>query len=61
MIVTPGTLDRDEASEWLARYAAAQVGIERIVAKGLGQPHRGGQRGWLKYRYRQTVEVSSVP
>ena len=57
LVLAPATLDRAEASEWLSRYAAAQVGIEGIVAKGLGQPYRGGQRGWLKYRYRQTVEV----
>ena len=57
LVLAPATLDRAEASEWLSRYAAAQVGIEGIVAKGLGQPYREGQRGWLKYRYRQTVEV----
>ena len=39
------------------KYAAAHVGIEGIVAKGLGQRYRGGARDWLKYRYRDTVDV----
>ena len=33
------------------------VGIEGIVAKGLAQPYRGGARDWLKYRYRDSVDV----
>jgi ATP-dependent DNA ligase len=41
----------------LSRYAAAGVGIEGIVAKGLGQRYRGGAREWLKYRYRDSVDV----
>ena len=41
----------------LTKYAAAHVGIEGIVAKGLAQRYRGGARDWLKYRYRDTVDV----
>ena len=48
-------LDGDDGSctglRWLTRYAAADVGIEGIVAEGLGQAYRGGRRDWLKYRF----------
>ena len=57
LVVSPATKDREQALEWLAKYAAAHVGIEGIVAKGLAQPYRGGARDWLKYRYRDTVDV----
>ena len=57
LVVSPATKDREQAQEWLAKYAAAHVGIEGIVAKGLAQPYRGGARDWLKYRYRDTVDV----
>ena len=42
LVVSPATNDREQAQEWLATYAAADVGIEGIVAKGLAQPYRGG-------------------
>jgi ATP-dependent DNA ligase len=54
LVVSPATKDREQAQEWLAKYAA---GIEGIVAKGLAKPYRGGARDWLKYRYRDTVDV----
>ena len=57
LVLSPATTDRQVAQGWLDTYAAAQVGIEGIVAKGLGQPYRGGARDWLKYRYRDTVDV----
>jgi ATP-dependent DNA ligase len=57
VVLSPATRDRDEACQWLDTFAAAQVGIEGIVAKGLDQVYKGGERGWLKYRYRTTVEV----
>jgi ATP-dependent DNA ligase len=57
LVVSPATADRDQAREWLATYAAAHLGIEGIVAKGLAQPYRGGARDWLKYRYRDIVDV----
>ena len=41
----------------MAKYAAAGVGIEGIVAKGLDQRYRGGSRDWLKYRHRDSVDV----
>jgi ATP-dependent DNA ligase len=57
LMLSAATTDREQAQEWLTMYAAAHVGIEGIVAKGLGQRYRGGARDWLKYRYRDTVDV----
>jgi ATP-dependent DNA ligase len=57
LVLSPATTDRELANGWLDKYAAAHVGIEGIVAKGLAQPYRGGARDWLKYRYRDTVDV----
>jgi ATP-dependent DNA ligase len=56
LMLSPATKDRSPAQEWLERYAAAHVGIEGIAAKGL-HPYRGGSRDWLKFRYRDTVDV----
>ena len=57
LMLSPATTDREQAEEWLTEYATAHVGIEGIVAKGLAQRYRGGSRDWLKYRYRDTVDV----
>jgi ATP-dependent DNA ligase len=57
LLLSPATEHRQVAPDWLDKYATAQVGIEGIVAKGLGQPYRGGARDWLKYRYRDSVDV----
>jgi ATP-dependent DNA ligase len=57
LLLSPATLRRDDACDWLDTFAAALVGIEGIVAKGLDQAYKGGEPGWLKYRYRHTVEV----
>jgi ATP-dependent DNA ligase len=57
LLLSPATRRRDEACEWLDTFAAALVGIEGMVAKGLDQAYKGGEPGWLKYRYRHTVEV----
>ena len=42
LVLSPASNDRQAAQAWLDTYAAAQVGIEGIVAKGLDQPYRGG-------------------
>lgn len=55
--LTPQTTDVEEARGWMEQYAATPVGLEGLVAKGLGEPYRGGRRGWLKVRVRDTVEV----
>lgn len=56
--LTPQTADMDEAQRWLAEYAAADVGVEGLVAKGAGQRYLAGQPGWLKYRIRNTREAT---
>lgn len=55
--LTPQTADMDEARQWLADYAAADVGVEGLVVKGFGQRYLPGQRGWLKFRIRNTREA----
>jgi ATP-dependent DNA ligase len=57
LVLSPATRDRTVAEEWVAKYAAAGVGIEGIVAKGLDQRYRGGSRDWMKYRHRDSVDV----
>lgn len=57
LMISAATTDRELAQEWLTTYAAAHVGIEGVVAKGLAQRYRGGARDWLKFRYRDTVDV----
>jgi ATP-dependent DNA ligase len=46
LVLSPATTDRGQAEAWLERYAAAHVGIEGVVAKGLAQPYRSGARDW---------------
>ena len=51
------TADIGIAREWLAEFAAADVGMEGLVVKGADSRYRNGAREWLKYRVRDTVEV----
>ncbi len=53
----PMTLDRAEAERWVHEWAAADVGLEGIVAKKLDQPYRPGARAWSKLRIRHTTEA----
>jgi ATP-dependent DNA ligase len=55
--VTPATTSPDVAAAWLRDYADADVGIEGLVIKGLGQTYRPGARTWLKLRTRDTTEA----
>ncbi len=55
--VTPATPDRDLAQRWLSDYAAAGVGIEGLVIKGLAEAYLPGRRSWLKLRTRRTAEA----
>lgn len=58
MQLTPQTADPAEAQRWLTEYAAAEVGVEGLVAKGAGQRYLPGQRGWVKFRIRNTREAT---
>ncbi len=55
--LTPQTADPAEAQRWLMEYAAADVGVEGLVAKGAGHRYLPGQRGWVKFRIRNTREA----
>ena len=52
--LTPQTADPAEAQRWLEEYAEA----EGLVAKGAGQRYLPGQRGWVKFRIRNTREAT---
>jgi ATP-dependent DNA ligase len=49
------TDDPAEAAEWFD--ALASIGVEGLVAKGKASRYEPGGRGWLKVKYRDTVEV----
>ena len=55
--ITPTTSDQEIARQWLADYAAADVGIEGLVIKALDQAYLPGRRAWLKLRTRHTAEA----
>jgi ATP-dependent DNA ligase len=55
--LSPSTLDLEQARTWLADYTTSRVGIEGLVIKGLATAYRGDERGWLKYRIRDTTDV----
>jgi len=55
--ITPATRDRDLAERWLSDYAAAGVGIEGLVIKGLAESYHPGRRRWLKLRNRTSLEA----
>lgn len=55
--ITPATRDRAVAQQWLEDYAAAGVGIEGIVIKGLAVRYQPGRRAWLKLRTRASAEA----
>ncbi|MFE7545802.1 ATP-dependent DNA ligase [Streptomyces platensis] len=56
-VLCPITLDRAEAERWMEEWAAADVGLEGIVAKKLDQSYRPAARGWSKVRIRHTTEA----
>ena len=55
--LSPQTTDYDIAAEWMQQYAAAAVGLEGVVVKGLASRYETGRRGWLKVRVRHTAEA----
>jgi ATP-dependent DNA ligase len=55
--ITPATTDRAVAETWMRDYAAAGVGVEGLVIKGLSSRYLPGRRGWLKLRTTQTAEA----
>lgn len=58
MQLTPQTADSAAARRWLEEYAAADVGVEGLVAKGPGQRYLPGRRAWVKVRIHNTQEAT---
>jgi hypothetical protein len=46
------------AQSWLEEYAAADVGVKGIGAKGAAQQYVPGRRAWVKVRIRNTREAT---
>jgi ATP-dependent DNA ligase len=53
--LSPVTDDPAEAREWLEAFKAS--GVEGLVVKGASSRYQPGQRGWVKVKYRDTVDV----
>jgi len=55
--LTPQTGQLAAAEQWMRDYALAPVGVEGIVAKGMGDPYMPNQRGWVKVKIRDTADA----
>jgi ATP-dependent DNA ligase len=53
--LSPVTEDQDEALEWLEAFKAS--GVEGLVIKGASSRYQPGQRGWAKWKTRDTIEA----
>ena len=53
--LTPSTTDVDEAKRWFDEFESA--GCDGIVAKGLDEPYRSGERAMVKLKHRRTVDT----
>ncbi len=52
--VTPATLDREVASQWLTQFEGA--GLDGVIAKPAGLPYQPGKRAMLKVKHARTAE-----
>ena len=52
--VTPMTLDRDLAAEWLQRFEGA--GLDGVIAKVASAPYQPGKRAMIKVKHARTAE-----
>ena len=50
--LTPQTDDLATAERWMRDYSLAPVGVEGVVAKGMGDAYQPDQRGWVKVKIR---------
>lgn len=53
LLLSPSTLDREQALAWLARSGGA---LDGVVAKRLDDPYRPGERTMLKVKQRRTAD-----
>ena len=52
--LTPMTLDRDLAAEWLQRFEGA--GLDGVIAKIASAPYQPGKRAMIKVKHARTAE-----
>jgi ATP-dependent DNA ligase len=53
LLLSPCTLDRDQALAWLARSGGA---LDGVIAKRRDQPYQPGERAMLKVKQRRTAD-----
>lgn len=53
LVLSPATIDRDQAFRWLERTGGA---LDGVIAKRLDQPYRPGQRTMVKVKRRRTAD-----
>lgn len=53
LLLSPCTLDRDKALDWLARSGGA---LDGVIAKRRDEPYRPGERAMLKVKQRRTAD-----
>lgn len=53
LLLSPSTLDRDKALDWLARSGGA---LDGVIAKRRDLPYRPGERAMLKVKQRRTAD-----
>ncbi len=52
--LTPATTDRDTAARWFDEFEGA--GLDGVVAKGLDDPYREGERTMVKVKHQRTAD-----
>ena len=53
--ITPQTASLAEARVWFTAYEGA--GLDGLIAKGVAEPYRPGERRWVKVKHLRTVDV----
>ncbi len=52
--LTPGTIDRDRATDWFDRFEGA--GLDGVIAKPVGDPYVEGKRTQFKIKHKRTAD-----
>ena len=55
--LSPQTTAYGTVAAWMEQYAAAAVGLEGVVVKGLASRYESGRRVWLKVPVRNSAEA----
>ena len=56
--ISPGTLDREVAADWFARFEGA--GFDGVMAKRLSDPYAAGKRQLVKVKHVRTIDCAVV-